>query len=204
MSKHVLSLLVEDKPGLLTRVAGLFARRGFNIESLAVGHSEIDGLSRSQFERAVAKGNLPFLAKLQRRGHFTLESFYSGMPSTTPAVQAELFYGVRAAVPGFQFLHRASGQVMRMYEADSSAEIEAGLRKRGEDPRAVILGNVDHGERRGAARLGIGLPRSGEFVLAAHVLPCRIECRPRIGRAGRLEHVRLFGLRFRQFEVHSV
>ena len=43
---HVLSLLVEDKPGLLTRVAGLFARRGFNIESLAVGKSEIDGLSR--------------------------------------------------------------------------------------------------------------------------------------------------------------
>ena len=46
MTTHVLSLLVEDKPGLLTRVAGLFARRGFNIESLAVGHSEIDGLSR--------------------------------------------------------------------------------------------------------------------------------------------------------------
>jgi acetolactate synthase-1/3 small subunit len=43
---HVLSLLVEDKPGLLTRVAGLFARRGFNIESLAVGSSEIEGLSR--------------------------------------------------------------------------------------------------------------------------------------------------------------
>jgi acetolactate synthase-1/3 small subunit len=46
VSTHVLSLLVEDKPGLLTRVAGLFARRGFNIESLAVGHSEIPGLSR--------------------------------------------------------------------------------------------------------------------------------------------------------------
>ena len=42
----MLSLLVEDKPGLLTRVAGLFARRGFNIESLAVGASEIEGLSR--------------------------------------------------------------------------------------------------------------------------------------------------------------
>ena len=37
---------MEDKPGLLTRVAGLFARRGFNIESLAVGKSEIEGLSR--------------------------------------------------------------------------------------------------------------------------------------------------------------
>jgi acetolactate synthase-1/3 small subunit len=46
MSRHVLSLLVENKPGLLTRVAGLFARRGFNIESLAVGTSEVPGLSR--------------------------------------------------------------------------------------------------------------------------------------------------------------
>ncbi|WP_022881169.1 acetolactate synthase small subunit [Gryllotalpicola ginsengisoli] len=46
MSTHVLSLLVEDKPGLLTRVAGLFARRGFNIESLAVGKTEVEGLSR--------------------------------------------------------------------------------------------------------------------------------------------------------------
>ena len=46
MSTHVLSLLVEDKPGLLTRVAGLIARRAFNIHSLAVGTSEVDGLSR--------------------------------------------------------------------------------------------------------------------------------------------------------------
>ena len=44
--KHTLSVLVENKPGVLTRVAGLFARRGFNIEGLAVGTSEDPRLSR--------------------------------------------------------------------------------------------------------------------------------------------------------------
>ena len=46
MSKHILSALVENKPGVLSRVTGLISRRGFNIESLSVGQTEDESLSR--------------------------------------------------------------------------------------------------------------------------------------------------------------
>ena len=44
--KHILSILVENKPGVLTRISGLFARRGFNIDTLAVGPTDDERISR--------------------------------------------------------------------------------------------------------------------------------------------------------------
>ncbi|AIQ72910.1 acetolactate synthase small subunit [Paenibacillus odorifer] len=46
MTRHTISVLVNDQPGVLQRVSGLFGRRGFNIESITVGQSEEVGLSR--------------------------------------------------------------------------------------------------------------------------------------------------------------
>lgn len=57
MSRHTLSVLVEDKPGVLARVSSLFSRRGFNIESLAVGPTEIEAVSRMTI--VVAVDDLP-------------------------------------------------------------------------------------------------------------------------------------------------
>ena len=45
-TKHILVAMVNDKPGVLNRMASLFRRRGFNIDSIAVGHSELPGISR--------------------------------------------------------------------------------------------------------------------------------------------------------------
>ncbi len=92
---------------------------------------QIDGLSRTQFERALARGRLPFLRRLLRREHYQLESFYSGLPSSTPGVQGELFYGVRTVVPAFSFRDPEAGRIVRMYEADVAAQVERRLERQG-------------------------------------------------------------------------
>ena len=63
MSKHTLSVLVEDKPGVLARVAALFSRRGFNIDSLAVGPTEHPDVSRMTIVVDVASTPLEQVTK---------------------------------------------------------------------------------------------------------------------------------------------
>jgi len=61
-TRHTMIAWMEDKPGVLNRVAGLFRRRNFNIESLTVGHSETPGISRMTF---VAEGTDRDMSQIQ-------------------------------------------------------------------------------------------------------------------------------------------
>ncbi|KPP98896.1 endonuclease/exonuclease/phosphatase family protein [Marinobacter sp. HL-58] len=99
---------------------------------------QIDGLSRSQFEKALASGEMPFLERLLQKEHYQTRSFYSGLPASTAAVQAELFYGTKTAVPAYSFLDSHSGKVVRMHEAEPAERIER--RYATDDPEPLLAG----------------------------------------------------------------
>jgi len=92
---------------------------------------QIDGLSHTQFGHALNSGKMPFLNRLFKREGYGLHTLYSGLPSSTPSVQGELFYGVKGAVPAFSFMHRSSGEIFRMYDPSSAASVEHRLEKKG-------------------------------------------------------------------------
>ena len=93
---------------------------------------QIDGLSKVELESALLRGEMPFLSRLLNREHYRLNPMYSGLPSSTPGVQGELFYGVRTAVPAFAYLDKERGEVHRMYEPDSALAVENKLASQGE------------------------------------------------------------------------
>lgn len=86
---------------------------------------QIDGLSAERFSAALDAGTLPFVSRLLAARELQFVPFYSGLPSTTPAVQAELFYGVEGAVPAFTFVDHVTGQLMRMYQSEAASSVEA-------------------------------------------------------------------------------
>ena len=66
VTEHTLVALVQDKPGVLNRIASMFRRRGFNISSLAVGHSEVPDLSRMTF---VVEGDADTIEQVTKQLH---------------------------------------------------------------------------------------------------------------------------------------
>lgn len=85
--KHTLSVLVEDEAGVLTRIAGLFARRGFNIESLAVGPAEQLGRSRITM---VVPGDEQVIEQLTKQLYKLINVIKVQDITTIPCVEREL------------------------------------------------------------------------------------------------------------------
>ena len=85
--KHTLSVLVEDEAGVLSRIAGLFARRGFNIESLAVGPTEEYGISRITM---VVPGDNRTIEQLTKQLYKLVNILKVQDITDTPSVEREL------------------------------------------------------------------------------------------------------------------
>jgi len=92
---------------------------------------QIDGLSKSRLEQAFADKKMPFLNGLLQKKYYRLYSHYPGLPSSTPSMQGELFYGVKQSVPAFAFLDRQANKIFRMYDAAAVREIEERLKAKG-------------------------------------------------------------------------
>ncbi len=95
---------------------------------------QIDGLAHAQLKQALQRGKMPFLNRLIHREHYHLHRQFAGVPATTAAFQGELFYGVKAVVPGFNFRDSASGRIVRMFEPTAAASVERELEKKGDEP----------------------------------------------------------------------
>jgi acetolactate synthase-1/3 small subunit len=87
MSKHAISILVNDQPGVMQRVSGLFGRRGFNIESITVGSSEEPGLSRMVI---VTSGDDRTLEQIQKQLYKLIDVIKVVDVSGSPMVAREL------------------------------------------------------------------------------------------------------------------
>ena len=85
--KHTLSVLVEDQSGALSRISGLFARRGFNIDSLAVGPAETKGISRLTM---VVEGDEQTLQQMTKQLDKLVNVINVIDLTTLPAVEREL------------------------------------------------------------------------------------------------------------------
>ncbi len=85
--KHVLAILVENKAGALTRISGLFSRRGFNIENIAVGETVTPGVARMTI---TVEGNDPVIEQVMKQLHKLINVLKVSNLSKEPSVMREL------------------------------------------------------------------------------------------------------------------
>ena len=93
--KHTLSVLVQDESGVLSRISGLFARRGFNIDSLAVGSTEKQGISRITM---TVKGNNRTIEQLIKQLHKLINILDVHNVTNVPCIERELML-IKISVP---------------------------------------------------------------------------------------------------------
>ncbi|HSF04199.1 MAG TPA: alkaline phosphatase family protein [Methylomirabilota bacterium] len=86
---------------------------------------QIDGLSRSVLEQALAEGRMPFLRRLLERHRHELLPMCVGLPSSTPAFQMALMYGVRPDIPGFHYHDKRQRKDIYFPRAGDAAMVEA-------------------------------------------------------------------------------
>ena len=109
--KHTISVIVENKPGVLSRVSGLFSRRGFNIESLAVGTTEDPSMSRMTIVVEGDEGDLEQITKQLYKLIDTLKVF--DLPADK-SVQSEL---VLVKVAASEKNRQEITQIAEIYQA---------------------------------------------------------------------------------------
>ena len=115
--KHTLSLLVDNEPGVLARISGLFSGRGFNIESLCVAETTEPNVSRITL---VTKGDMQILEQIKKQLNKIINVIKVLDFSTTPFVQRELAMIKVRAKPE----HRA--EILRMVDIFRSRVVDVG------------------------------------------------------------------------------
>jgi len=120
MGKHVMSVTVQDKPGVLVRIAGLFARRGFNIESLAVAPSGEEGISRTTF---VVTGDDKQIEQVQKQLSKLIDIIKVTDHTESPYVERELMLiKVKVSTPEDRVEIRQIAQDFRARIVDAHRE----------------------------------------------------------------------------------
>ncbi len=129
--QHTIIALVEDKPGVLTRISSMFRRRGFNIESLAVGRSEKKGLSRMTF---VVSGDLPTVQQVTRQLDKLVDVIQVSYISTHQVVARELALMKVTTTPSTR------GEIMQFAELFSASIVDV-------SPTCVVI-EITGGEQK--------------------------------------------------------